>query len=117
MECVDEGVGRAIRLYLDAQGAADRLTLSSDANTPGSTPSSIHREIVAAVESAGLSLEQLLALVTSNPARALKLADRGRVEVGARADLVALREGSLEVSWTMAAGKRLGVGREREGAP
>jgi beta-aspartyl-dipeptidase (metallo-type) len=110
IDCVDEGVGRAVRSYLEADGAPDRLTLSSDANTPGSRPSSIHRELVAAVSGGDLALERLLPLVTTNPAAALKLEDRGRLAVGARADLVALREGGLEVSWTMAGGRRLGTG-------
>lgn len=35
-----------------------------------------------------LPLHESMALVTANPARALGLADRGRIEPGLRADLV-----------------------------
>jgi N-acetylglucosamine-6-phosphate deacetylase len=45
----------------------------------------------------GIAPEQAIAMASANPARALGLADRGRLAVGARADLVALDRESLTV--------------------
>ncbi|MBB5693978.1 alpha-D-ribose 1-methylphosphonate 5-triphosphate diphosphatase [Muricoccus pecuniae] len=44
------------------------------------------------VEEAGMTLPAGVATITANPARALGLHDRGRIEPGLRADLVRLRE-------------------------
>ena len=43
-------------------------------------------------EVAGMALPAAVATITANPARALGLTDRGRIEAGLRADLVRLRE-------------------------
>jgi beta-aspartyl-dipeptidase (metallo-type) len=104
IDCVDEGAGRWLRLFRDSDGDWARLTLSSDAHTPGSAPANLHRELVAAVRRHGFALHEVLPLVTAHPAAALKLADRGRIQPGLRADLVALAADDLAVRWTMAAG-------------
>jgi alpha-D-ribose 1-methylphosphonate 5-triphosphate diphosphatase len=41
-------------------------------------------------ELAGISLPQAIALASCNPARAAGLHDRGRIEIGLRADLIAI---------------------------
>jgi len=41
-------------------------------------------------ELAGISLPQAIALASCNPARAAGLHDRGRIEIGLRADLIAV---------------------------
>lgn len=43
------------------------------------------------VEETGISLPQAVAMITDRPARMARLADRGRLEAGLRADLVQLR--------------------------
>jgi len=55
----------------------------------------------------------VLPLVTENTARALRLAGKGRLEPGKDADVVLLREGSLEVVDVFARGRRM----VRDGAP
>jgi imidazolonepropionase-like amidohydrolase len=64
------------------------ILAGSDAPNPGTTHgASIHRELELLV-SAGLSPTEALAAATSNAASAFKLADRGRIVEGLRADLV-----------------------------
>ncbi len=49
-------------------------------------------------EEAGMTLPAAVATITANPARALHLHDRGRIEPGLRADLVRVREfGSVPI--------------------
>ncbi len=43
-------------------------------------------------EVCGISLSDAVAMASANPARSVGLADRGRIEAGCRADLVAVRE-------------------------
>jgi imidazolonepropionase-like amidohydrolase len=64
------------------------LLAGTDAPSPGATyGASLHGELELLV-GAGLTPVQALAAATSNAARAFKLADRGRVARGMRADLV-----------------------------
>ncbi|KQX07732.1 MULTISPECIES: amidohydrolase family protein [unclassified Leifsonia] len=64
------------------------LLAGTDAPNPG-TPfgTSLFRELELLVE-CGLSPTQALAAATSEPARVFRLSDRGRVDVGRRADLI-----------------------------
>ena len=91
--------------YLDSGAPPGRVTVSSDAGgclpcfdadghvthmDVGDAGALLHalRELVAR----GVPLERALPAFTSNPARLLRLARKGRIEVGADADLVALDE-------------------------
>ena len=93
----------ALLRYLDSGAPAERVTISSDAGgclpcfdadghvshmdvgAPGALLATLN-ELLAR----GLSLPQALPAFTSNPARLLRLAGKGRIQVGAVADLVAL---------------------------
>jgi beta-aspartyl-dipeptidase (metallo-type) len=105
---VDEGedaytAAAALSRYLASGAPADRVTVSSDAG--GCLPCFDGEGRVCSMDvgTSGALLETLQALVadgtplaaalpafTSNPARLLRLAGKGRVEAGADADLVAL---------------------------
>jgi imidazolonepropionase-like amidohydrolase len=64
------------------------LLTGTDSPSPGSTyGASVHGELELLV-GAGLTPLQALAAATSAPARAFRLADRGRIAPGLRADLV-----------------------------
>jgi beta-aspartyl-dipeptidase (metallo-type) len=89
MDSAEEELGGCIRSFLEQDGPAERLTLSSDADS--SAPKNLYLQVRAAVLEEGLPLEQILPLVTANPARVLKLQGKGKVEPGADADLVILR--------------------------
>jgi imidazolonepropionase-like amidohydrolase len=64
------------------------ILAGSDAPNPGTAHgASLHRELELLVQ-AGLTPAEALAAATSAPARAFRLADRGRIAPGLRADLV-----------------------------
>ncbi len=106
VDTVDPGLGRWIRYYLEHGGVPERLTVSSDAHTAGAEPARLHQELVASVREHGLSLEQLLPCFTANPAAALKLRGKGRLEPGADGDVVVLDARSLEVVHVFARGRQ-----------
>ncbi len=56
------------------------------------------------VDAAGVPLEDAVRAASTTPARLLGLTDRGRIEPGARADLVVLDGGDLSVRATLVAG-------------
>jgi alpha-D-ribose 1-methylphosphonate 5-triphosphate diphosphatase len=70
-------------------------------------PSTLIAAVYAAARQASLPLPAAAALVTANPARACGLADRGRLQAGLRADLVAVAEvaGQPLVTHTWCAGR------------
>jgi imidazolonepropionase len=84
---VDDRYGDA-RTFLDAGG---KLVLATNCN-PGSSPTSSMPFVIAlAVRKLRLSAAEAIVATTSRAADLLGLSDRGRVEVGKRADLVLLR--------------------------
>ncbi|MFL5358458.1 amidohydrolase family protein [Archangium sp.] len=105
VDTVDPGIGRWIRYYLEHGGAAERLTVSSDAHTAGAEPARLHQELVSMVREHGLPLEQVLPFFTANPAAALKLRGKGRLAPGLDGDVVVLDRHSLEVVHVVARGR------------
>lgn len=55
------------------------------------SPAALLPSVLRLTDLAGIGLHEAVALVTVNPARAAGLSDRGRIEPGQRADLVAVR--------------------------
>ena len=95
--------------HTGALGAADMIEaglcsiLASDYHYP-SMLAAIHR----LMSERGLALKDVWPLVSSTPARALELHDRGRIETGTRGDLVLIDMvdgGQLKAIATFAAGK------------
>ncbi|KJK51017.1 hypothetical protein UK23_08530 [Lentzea aerocolonigenes] len=92
---VENTLGASSRPYSRAQDNVRRLVdtgvtllAGTDAPNPGTEfGASLHRELELLVR-CGLSPAQALAAATSSPAQVFGLADRGRVAVGQRADLV-----------------------------
>ncbi len=93
----------ALLRYLDSDAPAERITVSSDAGgclptfdadghvcRMGVGESGALLETLNEVVARGVPLERALPAFTSNPARLLRLASKGRIGVGADADLVAL---------------------------
>jgi imidazolonepropionase len=119
----DDRYGLA-RAFLDAGG---KLVLATNYN-PGSAPcSSMPFVIALAVRKLALSALEALRACTDSAARLLGFGDRGRIAVGARADLVLLRHederslgyevGGNPVSHVIVAGRlRRGSGREAPGS-
>ncbi|MFP5288233.1 MAG: amidohydrolase family protein, partial [Thermoanaerobaculia bacterium] len=99
-----QDVGEPVRRYLEAGGDPERLSLSSDAD--GNAPWRLHDQLRAARDE-GVPLETLLPMVTSNPARVLKLESKGKLEPGRDADVLVLKRDSLEVVHVIANGRFL----------
>ncbi|HEV7596280.1 MAG TPA: CIA30 family protein [Gemmatimonadaceae bacterium] len=87
--------GRATMTYAAAEDAVRQLKASgvpilagTDSPNPGTAHGiALHRELELLVQ-AGLTPIEALAAATSTPARVFSLADRGRIAVGKRADLL-----------------------------
>jgi beta-aspartyl-dipeptidase (metallo-type) len=105
MDSVTENMGCWVRRYFDEGGDPARLTLSSDADS--SAPRQLYQVVQEAILKYGLTLEQVLPLVTANTATVLKLKDKGRLEPGLDADLLVLRRDSLEIVEVIARGQRM----------
>jgi beta-aspartyl-dipeptidase (metallo-type) len=67
----------------------------------------LYEQVRACATEHGFPFEQVLKLVTSNTARALKLGNKGRLEAGKDADVVVLKRDSLEIVDVIANGRRM----------
>jgi beta-aspartyl-dipeptidase (metallo-type) len=111
---------QALQQAIAAGVPVSQITFSSDANA--SLPefdsdnnfvslgegriASLYEEVVAAIR-LGVPIATALSVITENPARVLKLPQKGRLKVGADADLVVLDEASLQIRAVMAQGRWL----------
>ncbi len=91
--------------WRESDGRLDRLTASSDAGK--TCPSSLTEEVRRAVVAEGLPLPYVLATVTANPAAALALPAKGRIAVGADADVLVVDRGTLALRDVVAGGRVL----------
>jgi beta-aspartyl-dipeptidase (metallo-type) len=105
VDTVEGELARWVRYWFDHGGHPERLTVSSDAGS--SSPGQLAAEWRDCVLCHGLPLERMLPLVTSNTARVLKLAKKGRLAVGCDGDVLVLRRDSLDVVHVIARGRRL----------
>lgn len=81
-------LANALAAVRQLRDAGVPILAGTDAPNPGTAHgASLHRELELLVQ-AGLSPVQALAAATSAPAKAFRLADRGRIAPGLRADLV-----------------------------
>ena len=110
-----------LRRMLDAGVDAANITFTSDGQ--GSLPdfdesgrlrrleigrvTSLFAEVRGAVRGEGVPLATALQVITSNPARILKLRGKGALEAGADADIVLLDPASLEIDGVIAKGRWL----------
>jgi beta-aspartyl-dipeptidase (metallo-type) len=105
MDSATEDMGGWVRRWFDQGGDPARLTLSSDSDS--SAPRQLFQVVQQCVLEYRMPLEKVLALVTVNTAKALKLQAKGRLEPGKDADLLVLRKGSLEIVEVIAKGRRM----------
>lgn len=110
---------KALKRMLDAGVPVEQITYTSDgqASLPDfdddgelvglqiGQVSSLYREVKDAVLEEGIPLEVAIKVITSNPAKILKLKQKGHVEVEKDADLVLLDKHTLEVNTVFAKGK------------
>ncbi|WP_046174180.1 beta-aspartyl-peptidase [Domibacillus indicus] len=109
----------ALRLMLEEKVPVSNITFSSDgqASLPSFHPNgeyaglqvgnvmSLYEEVKDAVQLEGIPLETALRVITSNPAKILKLHAKGGIEKGKDADLVLLEKDSLEIHSVLARGR------------
>ncbi|NPC78062.1 beta-aspartyl-peptidase [Pyxidicoccus fallax] len=107
LDTVDPPLGPWVRQYRERGGPPARLTMSSDAHTPGAHPGRLREELAALVRDEHLPLEEVLPYFTANPASALRLGRKGRLAPGMDADVVVLDERTLEVAHVFARGRAL----------
>ncbi len=111
--------GESLAVALRQGAAADRITMSSDgqASLPlfdaagrfvelGIAPiGSLHKEVVKSIDLHGVPLATALAAATLNPATIWQLPRKGRIAVGADADLLLIDPTSKAITLTIAAGR------------
>jgi beta-aspartyl-dipeptidase (metallo-type) len=105
IDTVEEDLAKWLGFYLERGGDPARLTVSSDASI--SSPHTLHAQLRDCIVNQRLPVELVLSLVTANTSRVLKLDGKGRLAAGADADMLVLREGSLEIKEVLARGRRL----------
>ncbi len=94
MRALKEGVDLSqITFSSDGHGGVRRVDPVTGEVTYRPAPMDLNlKEVVALVHEEGLPLDQAISLITSNPARNLKLSQKGVVIAGADADLCFLDE-------------------------
>lgn len=105
VDTVEHDLARWVAFYRERGGDPTRLTASSDAAI--NSPRTLYEQVRSCVQEHGMALQDVLPIVTANTARVLKLAYKGRLEQGADADLLVLRQGSLDIVEVIARGRRL----------
>ncbi len=103
MDAAQAKLGRFVRSYLGQGGDPARLTLSSDGDS--NAPRLLWEQCREAVKEHGVPFETLLPMVTANTAEVLKLTGKGKLEPGRDADVLVVREGSLEIEHVIARGR------------
>jgi beta-aspartyl-dipeptidase (metallo-type) len=110
MDSAEEDGAKWVHRYFEKGGDRRRLTLSSDSDS--SAPRRLYEMFRACIQRYGLPLREVLPLVTANTASVLKLAGKGKLEAGCDADLLVLRQDSLEIVEVLANGRRMVCGGE-----
>ena len=105
LDTVQQELAKDVKFYLDNGGPADRLTVSSDADS--GTPDILFDQLCGLVVKKKMPLELVLSFCTSNTAKVLKLENKGRLDEGKDADVLVLKKGSLEIVEVIALGKRM----------
>jgi beta-aspartyl-dipeptidase (metallo-type) len=107
MDIVEENLADCLNLYRERGGLMERLTVSSDAHTPGGSPEKLYGQFVDCVREHRLPIELVLPCFTRNPAEVLKLTSKGRLEQDVDADVLVLEGNSLDIRHVFAGGKQL----------
>lgn len=112
---------KGLKLYLDKKLPIENITFTSDGN--GSMPifneegeivgvgickvQSLYKEVKKAIINENIDIETAIKVITSNPARILKLRDKGRIKEGNSADFVIVDDRSLDIDSVYANGVNL----------
>lgn len=113
MDAVEQNIGDCLRYYLAHDGPPERLTVSSDAHTPGGSPAKFFQQFVSCVREHEYAVETALPFFGSNAAKALKLSGKGQIQEGFDADLLILNEKTLSIEHIFAQGRQFVKNGER----
>ncbi|HKG94434.1 MAG TPA: amidohydrolase family protein [Gemmatimonadaceae bacterium] len=103
-DTVNEDLAKWFKLYIDEGGPMEKLTISSDADS--GTPDIHYRQLCELVVKHRYTLDLVLPMATTTPARLLKLEQKGCIEEGKDADVLVLDEGTLEIRDVISQGER-----------
>lgn len=103
IDTVEEDLPQWLQFYINNDGDLGRLTVSSDASI--SSPRTLFEQIRTCIRDYHLPLVQVLPLVTANTAAVLKLPRKGRLAPGNDADVLVLRQRSLDIVHVIARGR------------
>jgi beta-aspartyl-dipeptidase (metallo-type) len=103
LDVVEGDLPKWLRFFLDQGGDGARISASSDAAI--TSPDTLLSQVRACVLEHGFTLEQVLPLVTSTPARVLKLTGKGALRSGLDGDVLVMRRHSLELVAVIARGQ------------
>ncbi|MFD1412411.1 beta-aspartyl-peptidase [Oceanobacillus jeddahense] len=117
----DEETGKWVIYYKENGGDMQHLTISSDGN--GSLPKfdesgkmvgfgvastqTLFQQVIAAVKNQNMALQEILPLVTSNTADALKLSKKGGIQKDKDADVLLLNKETLALEHVFAKGHHM----------
>jgi beta-aspartyl-dipeptidase (metallo-type) len=104
-DVVEKDLAKWVSYWVDHGGPMDRLTVSSDSDS--GTPDILFSQLCGLVVKHRVPLEQMLSLSTRNPARVLKLENKGELSEGKDADVLVLEQHTLDIREVIARGKRM----------
>jgi beta-aspartyl-dipeptidase (metallo-type) len=102
VDVVEEDLAKWVRRYRQQDGPPDCLTVSSDASL--TSPRLLFEQLRDCVLEHGMAIEDVLPLATRNPARILKLEEKGTIEKGKMGDLLIMERDSWEVVHVLSRG-------------
>lgn len=106
-QCLDSGVSEDLVTF-SSDGHGSQPIFDENMNYVGMEVAALdtpYLEVVDCVRELGIPFETALKTITSNPARILKLKNKGRIESGFDADLCLINKDTLELSGVIAGGK------------
>jgi len=105
IDTTENNLAQWLGFYREYGGPFTKLTVSSDAYTPGGAPQKLYCQFATCVRDEGFSLTDVLPLFTSNVAQVLKLTYKGKLAEGKDADVLILEKESLAVKHLWARGR------------
>jgi beta-aspartyl-dipeptidase (metallo-type) len=103
MDVEDRDLAKWLSFYLERGGPKDRFTASSDAAIMA--PATLFEQVRSCVVEHRMPLETVLPTVTTNTARVLRLARKGRIVPGADADWITVDRKDFQVRDVAAKGR------------
>lgn len=105
IDTVDGDLLKWLKFYRKNGGDMKQLTVSSDSSI--TSPNNLFEQIRQCFLDADFSIEEILSLVTSNTANALKLKLKGAIKAGNAADILVLKKKTFELRDVLSSGKHL----------